>query len=619
MFNPTKGVAPSSGSSSAPKIEKSAAEVQQQKTKPSLGKAMSSLPRKGQHAPTPKVSQSPQSQFYLGTGEDSDDDWDNASVGSSENGSLLGDEEVDAARAAHDAAHEFELMDYEPEPFEDLIEKAGLGKVQLNQESALAVHMQDIKHNYNLCTASTVKQISRSEAAMNAAKNITPGQTIAAVLAGMQVMSNPIYSISTAAREVIKSPSLVDRPYSLARDAADPTVTVDSGGQLRAFVDIYNTPGRMDLIKSQSPEKAAVLMDLQDDLRSAARYSRHGEQREWQSVMTILTKQAEILSYPDKLHPILETCNFDKLKLAFGSEKERQVQTELTRIRKNANPEVPDEECVRAQLWIHGAPGVGKTLFSEMLAKETGLPVIVISNENNSVEKMFSAPPPKRRYEDPVSGDAHLGILAHAIIQSGCKNPIIVMDEFDDFFAANATRLKSYTNKDKHTLDGPGKTKIPFSRCTIIVIGNKPPSDVALAGRFTMIHKAYVSREDKEVIGNGTINELLTNMWLRHPTAAKWMDPIAQSLTPFVIEENEQRLIPGARDIKDILVLLVEQLEVKWENSSNPDDPEFIQSTIKDLKEAIIDRFESQHVEAVENPAATRNKDNRDEDSDSDY
>jgi len=48
-----------------------------------------------------------------------------------------------------------------------------------------------------------------------------------------------------------------------------------------------------------------------DDLLAVSRWSSLGEQKDWREAMTILNKQAEILSFPESLHPLASGCDFD--------------------------------------------------------------------------------------------------------------------------------------------------------------------------------------------------------------------------------------------------------------------------------------------------------------------
>jgi ATP-dependent Lon protease len=344
---------------------------------------------------------------------------------------------------------------------------------------------------------------------------------------------------------------------------------------------------------------------LQDDLLAVPAWFRLGEEKGWQKAVTILTKQAEILSYPKSLHAIAEDCDFSELEQAFGEDMRDQLRTELTRIKKNANHEVPDDQCQRTQLWIYGPPGVGKTRFAEQLGKKTGLPVIKISNKGKSVDEIFSAPERRSRWEDPISGDGHLGVLLYAMIRSGCKNPILVIDESDDMFAdeKNVSVLKKYTDKDYRQLEGPGGTTMPFSRCTLIVIGNKLPVDTALADRYTRIHITYLPRAYKEKIAVTALEASIKGISRRDEPAASWIKAIATDLLAFIVDENEKCRIPGVRAMNDVIGMVVEQLEVRWVNDERGDSSEAKERIGDSLKPMIQKRFNRQRGEpSVEKP-----------------
>lgn len=516
-----------------------------------------------------------------------DDDWDMASNAPSAC-SFLSPKETEHAKEATDLAAPYELVTHEEEAFEIIAGHADSAghPSSLASDKTFNALLAEIESQYQkFSSAKAVSRAPRSIASI-VVNNTTPGQALAAGLSAVHLALNPIGTLVSATRAAAINPHLLDAPYYRVAGALKQATDPQPRAQLLEFIDAFNTPERKALFDSRPKAEAALLKGYQDELLGCGRWAK-GEQKDWKEAMTILTKQAEVLSFPETVQPLAPDFDMASLTLAFGREKEGQMLTELTRMSKNADPNIPDDECARAQFWIHGEKGVGKSWFATKELVNTGLPIIKIKSEKESVEDMFQAPSSASTWDDPMSGDKHLGILLHAMVKAGCKNPIIVMDEFDDFFTTHATRLKDFTNRDNRTLKGPGDTEGVFSRCTIIVIGNQPPADLALAERFTIIEKQYVPRADKERIAQKFASDLTDKLKRRDPEAGQWIEEKLNSLLPLIVDENEIRRIGGVRTMCDTIKATFEQLEVGWRDGKGDDN-------IEPMRQFIRERFDGQ-------------------------
>lgn len=151
-------------------------------------------------------------------------------------------------------------------------------------------------------------------------------------------------------------------------------------------------------------------------------------------------------------------------------------------------------------LLLTGPPGVGKTSFAKVLAEALNRPLFIISCGSILISSQLKGWP--RSYSH-----AKEGMFAQALLSTGCKNPIILIDEVDKSFSSqdNFSILAAFLEvldsvQNSRVFDNYLETWIDFSQCLFLLTANdesKIPKP--LLDRFQKINLAGFSAEEKFV------------------------------------------------------------------------------------------------------------------------
>ena len=151
----------------------------------------------------------------------------------------------------------------------------------------------------------------------------------------------------------------------------------------------------------------------------------------------------------------------------------------------------------RAQIYLQGAAGTGKTRFALRLAQALGLPLCNLQFGKQAEHALLE---PHWQLDTalemggPQDDDANLiGLVPRAIFESDIANPIIFIDEVDEILndPNHSAMFKILLNPDytRHTMRSLDGLSLDLSRVTFILAGNARLTDAALLSpapaRFT--------------------------------------------------------------------------------------------------------------------------------------
>jgi MoxR-like ATPase len=190
----------------------------------------------------------------------------------------------------------------------------------------------------------------------------------------------------------------------------------------------------------------------------------------------------------------------DKLNTLLDSYPENNrgsVETLVQRMRAAS----VDENPSRVQAYLYGPAGTGKTRFAKELASILGLPLVEVKFPTKGLGTILGAKWAVQAYGDNPLGDDHIvGELPLKLIQSGCKNPIVLIDEVN-ITAENLNDIKLLLDPNKKTIKiGGYDAELDWSRATVLIGSNDRLEDEALQTRLPQIVFDKVADEVKEAV-----------------------------------------------------------------------------------------------------------------------
>lgn len=216
----------------------------------------------------------------------------------------------------------------------------------------------------------------------------------------------------------------------------------------------------------------------------------------------------------------------------------------------------------RAQAYLQGAAGTGKTRFVHELAGVLQLPLVVIklpqSQQEDPVLKLLG---PQSAYagtamfssdgEDPCHS---VGMLACSLFEAEILNPIVFIDEAGEVLnnLRYAELLKDVLDPDNLALRLRGlyDLRLDFSRATVVLAGNAFLEDAALKSKLKQIVFEPLTRTQKSRILRDTVwDEVYNNNARLRPTIRQALAESMDRFTPILMEIERKRQVPGARHL----------------------------------------------------------------------
>jgi ATP-dependent Lon protease len=206
----------------------------------------------------------------------------------------------------------------------------------------------------------------------------------------------------------------------------------------------------------------------------------------------------------------------EKKKLQIILQKELQINESIVEAKKRLESHIGFEEekekfaddiylyletkgnfwPLRSVICFAGAPGTGKTTFVETIKEATGRELHIVPCAGLEFSEKFS-----------ILGDkSKPSLIARAIIETGCKNPIILFDELekvkDEQIQKDLLELfNRYEKKGYKFIDPYFQEEIELGHLTFFTAVNYP-QDLALSlkNKVNMRNLKSYTREEKEKI-----------------------------------------------------------------------------------------------------------------------
>lgn len=255
----------------------------------------------------------------------------------------------------------------------------------------------------------------------------------------------------------------------------------------------------------------------------------------------------------------------------------------ITSIRENS----AKKKGVRVQVYLQGPPAIGKTHFVESLAKVLNVPLYKESGTNPAILQRIRGADDE--FRDPIGNSEisdvqAVGLFAYAILESGCLNPIIFIDEAGPllagredtftygnphFFGARELLLEKMDPAKDQIALGKDGAFVDFSHATIILAGNqKMIEDQGIfSSRTRVIKFPILCKSIKPVIAEKYLQKNLRNHAGMTPQHTFKAEEIARRLFPKFIQEEEKHSIPGARYLDNALAQVVDHIAQSLRNT----------------------------------------------------
>ena len=283
----------------------------------------------------------------------------------------------------------------------------------------------------------------------------------------------------------------------------------------------------------------------------------------------------------------------DEIVKVYSAKDKKFLKDMVRRIVYNSIEQRPN---TRAQYYLHGPPGVGKSHFVRELASTLKLPLFEVNADQEgklelTADKGFGN---GDFASEKITDESLVGSLAFAMLKTGVKNPIIFIDEAGALLGGTNDPMERFRHQAaieglKKVLLQENKTiglhalgpelKLDFSHATIIFAGNCEMDDAALRERVLPMRFPDMNPANKRSILDRKLDALVATLSSDRRAAIR---ACAEAHCPLIMELDEAAAQPGARKMQEVAQSLVEQL--RFDHAiGNPYEAEVIARYVRDL------------------------------------
>ncbi|NRO99491.1 AAA family ATPase [Paraburkholderia sp. NMBU_R16] len=258
----------------------------------------------------------------------------------------------------------------------------------------------------------------------------------------------------------------------------------------------------------------------------------------------------------------------------------------IGKIVANANSRIVTQ---RAQAYVWGPTGTGKTYFGDQLGEILDLPVIKMNLSNDGNINNLLPMEESYGYQSDVDVKRAFGDLALKIIECGYVNPIILLDEFSALHHFAEAQLKRLLDPTAKEIPIPQlDVSIDWSKVTVIILSNDKLTDSALLARLTYLAFDRLDPSVKNYLLDKAIEEV-AQTYKRRFTQDRYDRKLAvcKSYSNFMLEKDENN--PGVRVLRSVADGLV-HLVFNGRSTSDRRITRYLTDTFEGLKTATAER-----------------------------
>lgn len=306
--------------------------------------------------------------------------------------------------------------------------------------------------------------------------------------------------------------SLTVAATSLVRETMSTLINKSRLTERDAEIATYNnikTKTTPEFLRSYPQDIQAAVKALDDEVENEIK-SNSGVGATWfqQKIrhreLVLLARPSKTKAYTNFADREITRKFYTDLKMLvkdYPSMNSSTIETLVQRIAANSQSDRP----VRAQAYLFGPGGVGKTRLVNLIAKTLNAPLAEINVPGKDLQSLMGYPYPAV-YAAPTEPDNKvIGELQMKMIKTGYTNPIVFIDELR-LTPNNLNDLKLLLDTSKKSLKlGGYDADLDWSRATIIIGSNDPLTDEAMQTRLAQIVIREVSDTAKIQVATTTI------------------------------------------------------------------------------------------------------------------
>jgi MoxR-like ATPase len=455
--------------------------------------------------------------------------------------------------------------------------RARTGTVTLSAEQRKARLSKVLQHDQKISFINFSKLRGKIQGIDWKKKGTKTGRDVLVSLAtgastvGLNNMMATAFRMDDAARSLALGQSLSSLVTHYTNNACvrliDALIKVEAKATLPAM---YVLIDRLKTLEAQDdeaiPETRAVCLDAFDSYfqRSDSQPNGPDPLDDKQKTELLTLRETVIKEFParlintsheDKNGDVLTRDRINKdVKRLWGSYPtgvRPKLRAFIARSRANSVSQKPR----RAQTYLYGATGVGKTYLITQIAKRTGQRLVPIEiTPSDSWASLIYNPNPK-------TGESKVGKLVKAYMECGVLNPILYFDEVDGAFQSYGiiNLLKKVTDPETTKLvlveatDSAPEVAVRFEHPSVVLGGNTKLTDQALRRRLGEITVPPIDKDTKRAIVAEQFEAILQDQgWMSDDLATAVVAEARNYLEP-VLEADARHGCPNSTTAVDTL------------------------------------------------------------------